>query len=132
MNLLRILLLSLLMGFTAQAFAQPSTAPDGGFYQSLSQPGQLDDGPHQVEWGLFTHPRLLQMFQRQAPLPEPDYELLLELAVPLAMELQHGYATPRSPQLDWHLKIRPPRSRIGGWKESNALYRHLGTLPTHV
>lgn len=126
MNLLRVLLLSLLMGFTAQALAHTSADVHPGHQQVFSGAPDAHDAPHQVDWGLFTSPRLLQLFQRIAPLPEPDYELLIEFAVPVALELQLGYVEPRSPQLDWHLKIRPPRNRLGGWKESNQLYRHLG------
>ncbi|MBY6185732.1 hypothetical protein KUV89_03635 [Marinobacter hydrocarbonoclasticus] len=126
MNLLRIFLLSLLMGLSAQALAHPSTTQAPVYHQGALGHSDAHDGPHQVEWGLFTNPRLIQLFQRQAPLPEPDYELLLELAVPVALEMQRGYVPPRSPQLDWHLKIRPPRSRLGGWKESNQLYSHRG------
>ncbi len=128
-DLLRIVLLSLVMGFTAQALAHPSTDFHPGQPPVFTGPQDAHDAPPQVEWGLFTSPRLLQLFQRQAPLPEPDYELLLELAVPVALELQRGYIEPRSPQLDWHLKIRPPRNRLGGWKESNQLYCHRSPRP---
>lgn len=54
----------------------------------------------------------------------PDYQLVFEFPILIALCLMVGYRVHLSPVLDWMLKTHSPSSRISGWKESNLIYAH--------
>ncbi|MBY5991812.1 hypothetical protein [Ferrimonas balearica] len=140
MALLRLLLITLVMSFTAQAGAHlgggqwpipPSLSIDAPVEAKRAPavtPEDLQAPGHEADWGLTGNPRLINAFQYQVPLQQPEYRLAIELPVPQPDALLPGYAEPRPPGTDWALIAPPSISHLAGWKESNLLYSRLARL----
>lgn len=56
--------------------------------------------------------------------PEPDYQVEIELSIPLSASFVIGYAVNATHNLHWLMHTCFSKSRISGWKDSNLLYSH--------
>ncbi|WP_255554634.1 hypothetical protein [Moritella sp. 24] len=56
--------------------------------------------------------------------PEPDYQVEIELSIPLSPSFVIGYAVNINHDLYWLTDMSSSRTRISGWKDSNLLYSH--------
>ncbi|SHH26482.1 hypothetical protein [Ferrimonas marina] len=133
---LRILLLSLVIGLSGLvgvAVSEPQQSVttlnlvvvESPVQDEISEPLGFASPSSSSDWLRASCDRLSTAFLGSNRQQRPEYAVAYELPVPVPQQYLPGYIEPLPISQQWPLETHSNPARLGGWKESNQLYRLL-------